>query len=235
MPGLCANGHEVDPGNRFCTYCGLAMQARCANGHEVHPGNRFCTECGVRMPGRCANGHEVAAGNRFCTQCGLSMPAVCPNGHDVDAAHLFCTQCGEPMSGLCPNGHVVQPAQRYCTVCGIGLLGLAPGPLALPRGPDPEPPPGEIDVSTHDAWPTGTPQAQTIGPSGWHRPGSASARRRLSRRAARRSMTMVATGIANLLVVGAAGRRRWRSSGRSGSPPAVSAPRDPGQRAARHS
>ena len=167
------------------------------------------------MAGRCANGHEVAAGNRFCTQCGLSMPAICPNGHDVEAAHLFCTQCGAPMPGLCPNGHVVQAAQRYCTVCGIGLLGLARGPLALPRGPDPDPPPRGIDDPTDDASQTGAPQAPAIRSPGSHRPGSASAGRRRSRRMARRSLALIATGIAHVLVVGGAAKRRSSVSTRA--------------------
>jgi hypothetical protein len=206
------------------------MQARCVNGHEVHPGNRFCTDCGARMPGLCANGHEVAAGNRFCTQCGLSMPTICPNGHDVDATHLYCTRCGVPMPGLCPNGHAVQPAQRYCTVCGIGLLGLAAGPLALPPGPDPEPPPSEIGDPTDDASPTSAPQVPALRSPGSHRPGSASARRRRTHRTTRRSLAIIATGIANLLVLGGVGRRRWRGNRRSGPRPA--APHRPGQRAA---
>jgi hypothetical protein len=157
----------------------------------------------------------VAASNRFCTQCGLSTPAVCPSGHDVDAAHLYCTQCGAPMPGLCPNGHVVQPAQRYCTVCGIGLLGLAPGPLALPRGPDPDPPPNKIDDPSGFASRTPALPASPIRSSGSHRPGGASARPRGSHSAARRSVAVVATGIANLLLLDAAGKRRGRSGRRS--------------------
>jgi len=119
-------------------------------------------------------------------------------------------------------------------VCGIGLLGLGRGPLALPPGPDPEPPPPGVDdppPPASEAPPV--PQFPVVRSPGSHRPGSASARRRRSRRRARGSLSVVTGGIADLLLLGGANLRRLRDGPRAAS--RARTPRDPGRRVARHS
>jgi len=118
-------------------------------------------------------------------------------------------------------------------VCGIGLLGLARGPLALPRGSDPPPPPRIVDDPPSSAFgEASAPQLPEIRSPGSHRPGSSSARRRSARRRARRSLAMVATGLADLLLVGGAGIRRLRLGGRAA--PNMGATGGPRSGAAQH-
>ena len=46
----------------------------CENGHDAEPGNRFCSECGAQMRrpvlAACPDGHPVAASAKFCGECG---------------------------------------------------------------------------------------------------------------------------------------------------------------------
>jgi hypothetical protein len=62
----------------------------CAEGHDVEAGSRFCPECGspVRQPAttaQCPQGHENAATAKFCAECGsgitpaaMDTPAIEP-------------------------------------------------------------------------------------------------------------------------------------------------------------
>lgn len=46
MP-TCVNGHQLGPGQSFCSTCGVDARPRCEAGHPTKPGNRFCTTCGA--------------------------------------------------------------------------------------------------------------------------------------------------------------------------------------------
>lgn len=53
----------------------IAGMLVCANGHDCEPGSKFCAECGgpVRIPvpmASCPQGHQVAATSKFCPECG---------------------------------------------------------------------------------------------------------------------------------------------------------------------
>lgn len=48
----------------------------CLNEHMVDPGDVFCSECGVEIPAAnptCVNGHEYPYDSRFCPTCGLAV------------------------------------------------------------------------------------------------------------------------------------------------------------------
>ena len=55
----------------------IAGKMICENGHDAEPGSKFCGECGrpMRRPpvAACGNGHEVAADSKFCPECGSSV------------------------------------------------------------------------------------------------------------------------------------------------------------------
>lgn len=47
---ICGNGHECEPGTRFCPQCGEAVGVlRCPRGHPAAPGAVFCSECGAEL------------------------------------------------------------------------------------------------------------------------------------------------------------------------------------------
>ena len=53
----------------------IAGKLICAEGHDAEPGSRFCQECGspVRQPAasvKCPQGHENAVTAKFCSDCG---------------------------------------------------------------------------------------------------------------------------------------------------------------------
>ena len=60
----------------------------CTNGHDAEPGSRFCSECGAPMrkpvAAACPDGHPVAASAKFCSECGKAAvvkgaaPAIAP-------------------------------------------------------------------------------------------------------------------------------------------------------------
>lgn len=59
----------------------IAGMLVCANGHDAEPGSRFCPECGspVRQPAAtatCPQGHENAATAKFCSDCGSPMTSL---------------------------------------------------------------------------------------------------------------------------------------------------------------
>ena len=60
------------------------MNPTCPNGHEAQPGDRFCRLDGQPVALRCPNGHEVTADMRFCRTCGTSLVAA-GNADDHDA------------------------------------------------------------------------------------------------------------------------------------------------------
>lgn len=54
----------------------------CAAGHPNEPGSRFCSDCGVPLNApaqrRCPDGHEVGARARFCSDCGKAVESAPP-------------------------------------------------------------------------------------------------------------------------------------------------------------
>jgi hypothetical protein len=47
---VCENGHDNEPGSKFCQECGGRMRqpviAACPDGHPMTPAAKFCSECG---------------------------------------------------------------------------------------------------------------------------------------------------------------------------------------------
>jgi hypothetical protein len=47
---VCENGHDAEPGSKFCQECGGRMRqpviAACPDGHPMTPAAKFCSECG---------------------------------------------------------------------------------------------------------------------------------------------------------------------------------------------
>ena len=75
----------------------IAGKLVCENGHDAEPGSKFCQECGaaMRLPrvAACSNGHEVGAEAKFCPECGsglspasLDTPAIEPPATRVTSA-----------------------------------------------------------------------------------------------------------------------------------------------------
>ena len=59
----------------------IAGKLICAEGHDAEPGSRFCQECGspVRQPAasvKCPQGHENAVTAKFCSDCGSPVQPV---------------------------------------------------------------------------------------------------------------------------------------------------------------
>ena len=63
----------------------IAGKLICAEGHDAEPGSRFCQECGspVRQPAasvKCPQGHENAVTAKFCSDCGSPVQPVAAIG-----------------------------------------------------------------------------------------------------------------------------------------------------------
>jgi hypothetical protein len=47
---ICPEGHDAEPGSRYCSECGAEMRspvlAACPDGHPMTPAAKFCSECG---------------------------------------------------------------------------------------------------------------------------------------------------------------------------------------------
>lgn len=67
-------------------HAAIAGKMVCENGHDAEPGSKFCQECGGRMRqpviAACPDGHPVAATAKFCSECGkpalTAAPAIEP-------------------------------------------------------------------------------------------------------------------------------------------------------------
>ena len=64
----------------------IAGKLICAEGHDAEPGSRFCQECGspVRQPAvsvKCPQGHENAVTAKFCSDCGSPVQPVAAIEH----------------------------------------------------------------------------------------------------------------------------------------------------------
>lgn len=65
----------------------IAGMLVCAQGHDCEPGSKFCAECGgpVRMPApvaSCPQGHRVAVTAKFCPECG--NPIIVPSAVAIE-------------------------------------------------------------------------------------------------------------------------------------------------------
>jgi len=55
IPGklICPDGHDAEPGSKYCSECGAEMRrpliAACPNGHQVGAEAKFCPECGTGL------------------------------------------------------------------------------------------------------------------------------------------------------------------------------------------
>ena len=82
----------------------IAGKLICAEGHDAEPGSRFCQECGspVRQPAasvKCPQGHENAVTAKFCSDCGSPVQPVAaiepPAPRTAPAPRLLPCSCRE--------------------------------------------------------------------------------------------------------------------------------------------
>jgi predicted amidophosphoribosyltransferase len=143
--------HELGPGEKACTNCGLNLQVkppfivfeakvlespvsepeniveesysgRCPRCQvSLYVEDGFCSECGQTFCTRC--GQATTDEDLSCPGCGLSLYFDCPLcGFELTAETELCPNCNALFPGHCPHCQSkVSAGDLACGQCGLGL------------------------------------------------------------------------------------------------------------------